>query len=131
MSAVNSKGRALIILSSARRLSLSSPKSVPSIPIGFFHVELGQVLAEFEDDYEFILATPDGQLPQIDTNGWSLPWHATDQMTWVYGNSVTEFAAPDFTVEHYRAKYPKLVERRARELDLLKRHLGRDCPGFS
>lgn len=125
MSKAGSKGRALIVLSSARSLPLSSPASVPSIPIGFFHVELGQVLAEFEDDYEFTLATPDGQPPQIDTNGWSLPWHATDQMTWVYGNSVAEFTAPGFTVEGYRAKYPELVARRARELELLKRHLGR------
>ncbi len=125
MSAAKCKRRALIILSSARRLPLSSPKTVQSIPIGFFHVELGQVLAEFEDDHEFILATPDGQRPQIDTNGWSIPWHATDQMTWVYGNSVTEFTAADFTVEGYRAKYPKLVERRARELALLERHLGK------
>ncbi|WP_371750663.1 hypothetical protein [Mycobacteroides sp. LB1] len=125
MSDGSSKRRALIILSSARRLPLSSPKSVPSIPIGFFHVELGQVLAEFEDDYEFTLATPDGELPQIDTNGWSIPWHATDQMTWVYGNSVAEFTDPSFTVEGFRAKYPELVDRRARELDLLKRHLGR------
>lgn len=125
MSNGSSKRRALIVLSSAHSLPLSSPKSVPSIPIGFFHVELGQVLAEFEDDYEFILATPDGELPQIDTNGWSLPWHATDQMTWVYGNSVAEFTDPGFTVDGYRAKYPQLVARRARELDLLKRHLGK------
>ncbi|MGV0771737.1 hypothetical protein [Mycobacterium syngnathidarum] len=125
MSDSHGKRRALIILSSARSLPLSSPPSVPSIPIGFFHVELGQVLAEFEDDYEFTLATPDGELPQIDTNGWSIPWHATGQMTWVYGNSVTEFNSPDFTIEGYRAKYPELVERRSRELELLERHLGR------
>jgi hypothetical protein len=34
------KRRALIILSSARRLPLTQPPLVPSIPIGFFHVEL-------------------------------------------------------------------------------------------
>lgn len=124
MSDPNQK-RALIILSSARELPLSSPTSVPSIPIGFFHVELGQVLAEFEDDYEFTLATPDGEMPQIDTNGWSLPWHATSQMTWIYGNSVADFSDPNFTVEGYRKKYTDLVERRANELSLLKRHLGR------
>lgn len=119
------KRRALIILSSARELPLSSPPSVPCIPIGFFHVELAQVLAEFEEDYEFTLATPDGRPPQIDTNGWSIPWHATGQMTWVYGNSVTEFNDPAFTIEGYRAKYPELVDRRAREFGLLERHLGR------
>lgn len=119
------KRKALIILSSAKELPLSSPKSVPHIPIGFFHVELGQILAEFENDYEFTLATPDGTFPQIDTNGWSLPWHATDQMTWIYGNSVADFTDPNFTVEKYRAKYPHLVERRANELKLLERHLGK------
>lgn len=125
MSDSTGKRKALIILSSARELPLSSPASVPSIPIGFFHVELGQILAEFEDDFEFTLATPDGEKPQIDTNGWSLPWHATSQMTWVYGNAVADFADPEFTVEGYRAKHPDLVARRERELELMERHLGR------
>ncbi|MGS0897644.1 hypothetical protein ACVBGC_34900 [Burkholderia stagnalis] len=125
MSDKNGKRKALIIISSARELPLSSPKSVPTIPIGFFFVELGQVLAEFQDDYEFTFATPDGEVPQIDANGWSLPWHATSQMTWAYGNAVAEFSAPDFTVEGYRAKHPELVERRANELKLMERHLGK------
>ncbi|MEU9807644.1 hypothetical protein [Mycobacterium sp. NPDC050853] len=119
------KRRALIILSSARRLPLTQPVSVPSIPIGFFHVELAQVLAEFENDYEFILATPDGEVPQIDTNGFSIPWHATDTMTEVYVDSVQQFSDPHFNIDAYRHQYTGLVERRERELQLLERHLGR------
>lgn len=118
------KHRALIILSSARQLPLSYPPSTPSIPIGFFHVELAQVLAEFENDYEFTLATPDGEVPQIDTNGFSIPWHATDKMTEVYVESVQQFSDPRFNIEAYRHKYAGLVERREHELQLLERHLG-------
>lgn len=121
----STKRRALIILSSARKLPLTQPPSVPSIPIGFFHVELAQVLAEFEDDYDFTLATPNGEAPQIDTNGFSIPWHATDQMTQVYMDSVPQFADPNFSIDAYRHRYAGLVERRERELQLLERHLGR------
>lgn len=121
----NAKRRALIILSSARRLPLTQPPSVPSIPIGFFHVELAQVLAEFENDYEFTLVTPDGEVPQIDINGFSIPWHATDKMTEVYADSVPQFTDPNFNINAYRHKYASLVERREREVQLLERHLGR------
>ncbi|MGH3725045.1 MAG: hypothetical protein ACRDUS_13100 [Mycobacterium sp.] len=88
-------------------------------------MELAQVLAEFENDYEFTLATPDGEVPQIDTNGFSIPWHATDKMTEVYADSVSQFADPYFSIDAYRHKYAGLVERRERELQLLERHLGR------
>ena len=125
MTDTTAKRRALIILSSARALPLSSPPSTPQIPIGFFHVELAQVLAEFEGDYEFTLATPDGAPPQIDVNGFSLPWHATDRMTEVYASSVAAFSAPDFDIDAYRREHADLVERRERELQLLERHLGR------
>ncbi|WP_231855566.1 hypothetical protein [Tsukamurella pseudospumae] len=63
MSDTTGKRKALIILSSARELPLSAPASVPSIPIGFFHVELGQILAEFQDDFDYTLATPNGEKP--------------------------------------------------------------------
>ncbi|WP_255485577.1 hypothetical protein [Mycobacteroides sp. LB1] len=119
------KRRALIILSSARALPLLAPPSVPQIPIGFFHVELAQVLAEFEGDYEFTLATPDGAAPQIDVNGFSIPWHATDRMTEVYASSVAAFSSPDFDIDAYRHEHADLVERRERELQLLEGQLGR------
>lgn len=125
MTETNDKRRALVILSSARRLPLIQPPSVPSIPIGFFHVELAQVLAEFEGDHVFTFATPDGAPPQIDTNGFSIPWHATTRMTEVYASSAPQFADPGFDVAAYRREHADLVERRERELQLLERHLGR------
>lgn len=121
----NAKRRALIILSAARSLPLTQPPSTPSIPIGFFHVELAQVLAEFENDYEFTLATTNGEPPQADINGFSIPWHATDTMTEVYGQSIGQFTDPHFDIEAYRHQYADLVERRERELQLLEGHLGR------
>lgn len=125
MSETAARRRALIILSSARDLPLTQPPSVPSIPIGFFHVELARVLAEFEGDYDFTFATPDGAPPQIDTNGFSLPWHATDRMSEVYARAAAQLADPGFDVAAYRRDYAELVERREHELQLLERHLGR------
>ena len=57
--------RALIIIPSARELLLAEPASVPSLSIGFFVVELAQVLQEFENDYEFKCTTPGGNAPQL------------------------------------------------------------------
>jgi putative intracellular protease/amidase len=64
-------------------------------------------------------------VPQIDTNGFSIPWHATDEMTEVYIDSAPQFADPNFDVAAYRHQYAALAERRERELQLLERHLGR------
>lgn len=125
MTTDNAKRRALIIISSARRLPLSEPASMPSIPTGFFLVELAQVLREFENDYEFTLATPDGQAPQLDTNGLALAWHATTRMEEAATNTAAEVADPGFTVDAYRRNHADLVERRERELELMQRHLGR------
>ncbi|MFE2067240.1 hypothetical protein ACFXDH_33505 [Streptomyces sp. NPDC059467] len=33
-------------------------------------------MARFEQDYAFVLATPDGELPQLDINGMALNFHA-------------------------------------------------------
>ena len=74
------KRRALIIISSARQLPLSQPASVPSVSIGFFLVELAQVLKELEKDYEFTFATPDGNAPQLDINGMALAFHAIEKL---------------------------------------------------
>jgi hypothetical protein len=63
--------QALFVLSSARTLSLSKPAGHPGIPTGFFLVELAAVMAAFENDYDFILATPDGNPPQLDINGYA------------------------------------------------------------
>ena len=57
------KRRALILISSGRQLPLVEPAEVKSISTGFFLVEMAQVLKEFENDYEFTFATPDGKVP--------------------------------------------------------------------
>src|SRR6266545_889340 len=66
------KRRALILISSGRQLPLVAPAEVKSISTGFFLVEMAQVLKEFENDYEFTFATPDGNAPQLDINGMGL-----------------------------------------------------------
>src|SRR4029450_2714387 len=66
------KRRALILISSGRQLPLVEPAEVKSISTGFFLVEMAQVLKEFENDYEFTFATPDGNAPQLDINGMAL-----------------------------------------------------------
>src|SRR6266702_8426078 len=66
------KRRALILISSGRQLPLVEPAEVKSISTGFFLVEMAQVLKEFENDYEFTFATPDGKAPQLDINAMSL-----------------------------------------------------------
>src|SRR2546423_10281367 len=74
------KRRALILISSARQLPLVEPADVKSISTGFFLVEMAQVLKEFEDDYEFTFATPDGNAPQLDINSMSLAIHAIEKI---------------------------------------------------
>src|SRR6266511_3645878 len=59
------KRRALILISSGRQLPLVEPAEVKSISTGFFLVEMAQVLKEFENDYEFTFATPDGNAPPL------------------------------------------------------------------
>ena len=73
------KRRALILISSGRQLPLVEPGEVKSISTGFFLVEMAQVLKEFEDDYEFTFATPDGNAPQLDINSMSLAMHAIEK----------------------------------------------------
>jgi hypothetical protein len=34
------------------------PAGHPGVSIGFFFIELAEVLARFEDDYDFVLARP-------------------------------------------------------------------------
>lgn len=68
----NTKRRALILISSARQLPLAEPANVKSISTGFFLIELAQALEEFESDYEFIFAIPDGDALQLDINGMAL-----------------------------------------------------------
>ena len=73
------KRRALILISSGHQLPLAAPAKVTSISTGFFLVEMAQVLKEFENDYEFTFATPDGNAPQLDINGMALSVHAIEK----------------------------------------------------
>lgn len=117
--------RALIVLSSARTLPLSKPADHPGIPTGFFLVELAAVLAAFEDDHDFIFATPDGNPPQLDINGLALNFHAAGRLGSATARTTIQRAAKHSTPEALRAKNPGLLERRTAELALARRHLGR------
>lgn len=111
------KRKALIVISSAKYLPLSEPVGHAPISIGFFLVELAQILKEFESDYEFTLCTPDGAVPQLDINGLSLPFMAGSGLM----RAVTcQTVAP----KSFSRRRPDLVARRSAELELAYRHLG-------
>src|SRR5690349_24203606 len=119
------KRRALILISSGRRLPLVEPAGVTSISTGFYLVELAQVLKEFEDDYEFTFATPDGNAPQLDINGLSLAFHAGKKMSNTTLVTTIEQRRRSFDITRFRRRHASLAARRERELQLLERHLGR------
>jgi putative intracellular protease/amidase len=117
--------KALIVLSSARVLPLSEPAGHPGIPTGFFLVELAAVMAEFERDYDFILATPDGELPQLDVNGLALNFHAGAGLGLATARTTMQSGVERFSPEKLREKNPDLLKRRDSELALAHRLLGR------
>ncbi|MFZ3467977.1 hypothetical protein ACODT3_37445 [Streptomyces sp. 4.24] len=119
-----SRPQALILLSSARELPLSEPAD-HRLSTGFFLVEVAAVLAQFENDYDFILATPDGKPPQLDMNGLGLSFHAGKSTGTGAARTTVQSAGKRFTPESLRRKNPELVERRDAELALSRRHLGR------
>jgi len=119
------KRRALILISSARWLPMVEPADVGPMSIGFYLVELAQVLKEFEHDYEFTFATPDGDVPQLDINGLALAFHAIEK---VGGKTVTlglQQRRRSFDVNRFRQGHRDLAARREQDLQLLERHLGR------
>ena len=105
-----SRRKALIVLSSARRLPLSEPADHPGISTGFFLVELAAVMAAFEDTNEFILATPDGEVPQLDINGLALNFHAGASLGPATARTAVQTYAERFSPEKLREKNPDLVE---------------------
>ncbi|MFI1031528.1 hypothetical protein [Streptomyces sp. NPDC020951] len=117
--------QALFVLSSARTLPLSRPAGHPGIPTGFFLVELAAVMAAFENDYDLILATPDGNPPQLDINGLALNFHAAGNLGSATARTTIQSAARHSGPQAMRAKNPALLERRDAELALARRHLGR------
>lgn len=118
------KRNALILIPSGGDLPLAEPAGVASVSIGFFLVELAEVLRRFQDTHEFTLATPDGSVPQLDINGTALPYHALADLAATMGQARHLQAAPDFDLAAYRDRYPALATRRENELRLLERHLG-------
>src|SRR2546425_5289880 len=119
------KRRALILISSARQLPLVEPADVKSISTGFFLVEMAQVLKEFEDDYEFTFATPDGNVPQLDINGMGLAMHAIEKIGYKTLPLTMQQRRGSFDVSSFRQRHPDLVARREQEVQLLERHIGR------
>lgn len=118
-----SRPKALILMSSNKVLPLASPEGHPGVSTGVFFCELGQVLKEFENDFDFTFATTDGDVPQIDINGLGLAFHDTEHLlTTTVKTTVQQMVSSDFNA--YRARYPELVARRAEELELAYRHLG-------
>jgi putative intracellular protease/amidase len=120
-----SKPKALFVLSSATELPLSQPVGHAPISTGFFLVEMAQVLEEFGDEYDFVFATPDGKVPQLDINGLTLAFHAVDRLGPATLKTAIEQRGRDFNADGYRRKHPELVTRRDAELELAYRHLGR------
>ena len=119
------KRRALILISSGRQLPLVEPADVKSISTGFFLVEMAQVLKEFEDDYEFTFATPDGNVPQLDINGMGLAMHAIEKIGYKTLPLTMQQRRGSFDVSSFRQRHPELVARREQEVQLLERHIGR------
>lgn len=117
--------RALIVISSARQFPLAEPAGAAPISTGFYLVELAQVLKEFENEYEFTFATPDGNAPQLDINGLNLAFHATDKLGLASLTTTVGQRRRSFTVNRYRRRHASLAARREQELRLLERHLGR------
>jgi len=100
------KRRALILISSARQLPLVEPADVKSISTGFFLVEMAQVLKEFEDDYEFTFATPDGNVPQLDINGMGLAMHAIEKIGYKTLPLTMQQRRGSFDVSSFRQRHP-------------------------
>ncbi|MBV1949039.1 hypothetical protein [Streptomyces sp. BV129] len=117
--------KALIVLSSARLLPLSEPAGHPGIPTGFFLVELAAVMARFEKDYDFVLATPDGEPPQLDINGMALNFHGGGSLGAATARVTMQSGVERFSPQKLRDKNPELLGRREAELALAHRLLGR------
>lgn len=109
------KKKALIIISSADRLPLKYPENT-SVSIGFFIVEMGKILEEFKDEYEFTFATPDGKVPTIDINGEALVMQTASKFL-LESTKMTAQLNFDFDVEKYRSSNEEYVNRRREELN--------------
>jgi putative intracellular protease/amidase len=129
--------KVLVLISSATSIKLDSPKSTPQVPVGFYLVELGLMLREYEATTDFVFATPDGRAPTIDVNsldlnsqiqGWSATWQAflsAMRNVQLKDNiDIKRHIAPE-TVEGIRAKKKPEMDWRQKDIDVAMRHLGR------
>lgn len=117
------KKKALIVISSADKLELKEPPNT-SVSVGFFIVEMGKILDQFKDDYEFIFVTPDGNIPTIDINGEALVMYTGDKFLMESVKLTTELNI-NFDLETYLEKNKQYVDRRDRELHLVGNLLGK------
>lgn len=123
MTTSSQRPRALILISSANELPLSSPAG-QSISTGWFLVELAAVLSEFADSHDFVLATPDGSTPTLDINGLALNMQAGSEVGSTTAKLLFDQGVKKLSSAKLRKKYPALVARRTRELELLREYLG-------
>src|SRR6266508_1017517 len=110
------KPKALIVISSGKILPLSEPSGHPGIPTGFFLVEMAQVLKEFENDYEFTFATPDGKVPQLDINSMSLAMHAIEKTASAAIPLGMQQRRRSFDADSFRRRHSELAARREQEI---------------
>lgn len=96
-----------------------------SISTGYFLVELAAVMSQFENTHEFILATPDGELPQLDINGMALGMQGGGDLGVATACLAVQSEIKKLSPEKLREKNPQLVARRDSELALSHRLLGR------
>ncbi|AYM99243.1 hypothetical protein EAG08_01820 [Chryseobacterium sp. 3008163] len=118
------KKKALIVISSAKILPLSKPVGHGGISTGFFLIELAKVLHAFEDTHDFIFATPDGKVPQLDINGLALSMHAADKTGSITMGTIIDQMFK-FNADSFRKKYSELASRRESELNTAFKHLGK------
>src|SRR5439155_54551 len=85
------------------------------------HVEMAQVLKEFENDYEFTFATPDGNAPQLDINGMALSVQSIEKTGAKTLPMRRQQRRRSYDVSSFRQRHPDLVARREQEVQLLER----------
>jgi hypothetical protein len=77
---------------------------------------MAQVLKEFENDYEFTFATPDGNAPQLDINGMALSVHSIEKTGAKTIPLRMQQRRRSFDVSSFRRRHPELVARREQEV---------------
>ena len=124
MNAHSNRPKALIVLSSAKHLPLREPHG-DNISTGYFLVELAAIMARFEATHDFVLATPDGALPQLDINGMALGMQGGSDLGSATAHIALESDLKKMSPEQLREKNPKLLARRETELALSRRLMGK------